>query len=103
MIRVSVLYPNGEGKKFDMAYYLSKHMPMVKRELGAACKRLDVDQGMGAAEPGSKPTFVAMAHLAFDSVEEFQKAFGPRADAIMGDVPNYTDIQPIMQISEVRM
>ena len=31
MIKVSVLYPNGSGAKFDMAYYLNSHMPMVDR------------------------------------------------------------------------
>jgi uncharacterized protein (TIGR02118 family) len=103
MIKVSVLYPSAEGKKFDMAYYCNRHMPMVKDKLGAACKRADVDQGLGGAQPGSRPAFVAMAHLIFDSVEAFQNAFGPHADAIMGDIPNYTDIQPLIQLSEIRM
>jgi uncharacterized protein (TIGR02118 family) len=44
-----------------------------------------------------------MAHLLFDSVEAFQSAFGPNADSIMADVPNYTDIEPILQISEVKV
>jgi uncharacterized protein (TIGR02118 family) len=39
----------------------------------------------------------------FDSVEAFQAAFAPRADAIMGDIANYTDAQPIVQIGEVRL
>ena len=103
MIKVSVLYQDADGKKFDMQYYCDKHIPMVKQRLGSACKRLDVDQGMGGGQPGSKPAFVAMAHLLFDSVEEFQGAFAPHADEIMGDIPNYTDIQPTIQLSEVRM
>jgi uncharacterized protein (TIGR02118 family) len=56
---------------------------------------------LGGAQPGSKPAFVAVAHQLFDSVEIFQKAFGPHAASIMEDVPNYTDIQPIVQISNV--
>ena len=102
MIKVSVLYENAEGKKFDMAYYTGKHIPMVKQKLGAACRGVDVDQGLGGAQPGSKPAFVVMAHLRFDSVEAFQQAFGPHAATIMGDIPNYTDIQPVVQISEVK-
>ena len=103
MIRVSVLYRNTEGKKFDMAYYCNRHIPMVKQKLGAACKRVDVDQGLGGAQAGSKPAFVAMAHLIFDSVDAFQKAFEPHAGAIMGDIPNYTDIEPLIQVNEVKM
>jgi hypothetical protein len=27
-----VFYPNGSGSQFDMAYYLTKHMPMVQQK-----------------------------------------------------------------------
>jgi uncharacterized protein (TIGR02118 family) len=103
MIKVSVFYENTEGKKFDMGYYCDKHIPMIKHKLGNACKRVDIDQGVSCAQPGSKPAFVVMAHLLFDSVDAFQKAFGPHADVIMEDVPNYTNIQPILQLNEVKM
>jgi uncharacterized protein (TIGR02118 family) len=103
MIRVSVLYTNAEGNRFDMAYYCNKHIPMVKQKLGDACKGISVDQGLGGAQPGSRPTFTAMAHLSFASVEAFQDAFGPHAEAIMGDIPNYTDIEPIIQVNDVKM
>jgi len=36
-------------------------------------------------------------------VEAFQKSFGPNAGEILGDIPNYTNIQPIVQISEVTL
>jgi uncharacterized protein (TIGR02118 family) len=103
MIKVSVFYPDEEGKRFDMEYYCNKHIPMVQQKLGGALKGEAVEQGLGGAEPGSRPIYVAMGHLYFDSVEAFQSAFGPNADSIMGDVPNYTDIQPTIQISEVKM
>jgi uncharacterized protein (TIGR02118 family) len=44
-----------------------------------------------------------MGHLYFDSVADFQSAFGPHAKTIMADIPNYTDIQPTIQVSEVRI
>jgi uncharacterized protein (TIGR02118 family) len=103
MIKVSVFYPNEEGKKFDIEYYCNKHMPMVKQKCGAACKGVAVEQGLGGAEPGSRATYIAMGHLYFDSVEAFQAAFGPHTAEIMGDIPNYTNIQPSIQISEVKM
>jgi len=103
MIKVSVLYPNDEGKTFNMEYYCNKHIPMVQEKLGAACKGVAVEQGLGGAEPGSPATYIAMGHLYFDSVEAFQTAFGPHTEAIMGDIPNYTDTQPAIQISEVKI
>ena len=103
MIKVSVFYPNMEGKKFDMEYYCQKHIPMVQQKLGAACKRVAVEQGLAGAQPGSRAAYIGMGHLYFDSVEAFQTAFGPQARAIMDDIPNYTDIQPTIQISEVKI
>jgi uncharacterized protein (TIGR02118 family) len=103
MIKVTVFYPNEEGKKFDMDYYCNKHMPMVKQKLGAALKEHAVEQGLGGGEPGAPALYIGMGHLYFDSVEAFQTAFGPHAESIMKDVPNYTDIQPAIQISEVKI
>jgi uncharacterized protein (TIGR02118 family) len=103
MIKVSVLYPNTEGAKFDMEYYLNKHIPMVQQKLGAACKSIAVDLGLGSAEPGSRPPYVVMGHMYFDSPETFQAAIGPHMQANMGDIPNFTNTQPAIQISEVKM
>jgi uncharacterized protein (TIGR02118 family) len=103
MIKVSVLYPNDTGSKFDMDYYCQKHIPMVRQKVGVACKRVDVEQGLAGGTPGSQPAYVAIGHLYFESVPAFQAAFAPHADEIMGDIPNYTNLQPIIQISEVKM
>jgi uncharacterized protein (TIGR02118 family) len=62
MIKVSVLYPNKPGAKFDMAYYCAKHMPMVQQKLGAACNSVAFEQGIAGAMPGSPPAFIAMGH-----------------------------------------
>jgi uncharacterized protein (TIGR03435 family) len=65
--------------------------------------RVAVKHGLGGGEPGSPPACVAMGHLLFDSVEAFQHAWAPHADAIVGDVPNYTNTLPIVQVSEVKL
>src|SRR6516164_6108684 len=103
MIKVSVFYADREGSKFDMDCYCNSHIPMVRGKLGAACKGAAVGHGIVGATPGSRPGFIAMGHLYFESVEEFQAAFGPHAEAIMADIRNYTDIQPTIQISEVKI
>lgn len=103
MIKVSVLYPDRDGSKFDMDYYCKRHIPMVQQKLGAACKGVAVEQGVSGATPGSRAAYVAMGHLYFDSAEAFQTAFGPHAQSIMADIPNYTDIEPVIQVSEVKV
>ena len=101
MIKVSVLYPNTAGSKFDMDYYLKSHTPMVQQKLGAALKSVAIEEGIAGGGPGTQPTYRVLCHLGFDSVDSFNAAFAPHAQAIMGDIPNYTDVSPVLQISEV--
>ena len=103
MVKVSVFYPNTAGGTFDMPYYLHQHMPMVRQKLGPALKGSSVEQGLAGGQPGSPPAYVARGHLLFDSVEAFQQAWGPHAEAIVGDVPKYTNTQPTIQVSQVKL
>jgi len=103
MITVSVFYPSQEGKAFDMGYYCNSHIPMLANRLGASCKNISVEQGIAGGAPGTSATYAVIAHLSFDSVDAFQSAFAPHAPEIMADIPNYTTIEPVIQISEVKM
>jgi uncharacterized protein (TIGR02118 family) len=103
MIRVSVLYPNEETKRFDMDYYCNQHMPMVKEKLGSALIGASVEQGISSAEPGSPATYIAIGQLQFVSMEDFQACWEPNVESFMEDVQNYTDIEPMVQISEIIM
>ena len=47
MTKVSVLYPNGENKTFDMDYYCNTHLPMVSGLLGDFLKGATVEKGLG--------------------------------------------------------
>lgn len=101
MIKVTVMYPNAPGVRFDHAYYRDRHMPMVQELLGKACKFYTVDKGLGGAGPGEPPAYVAMCHIYCETLEAFQTAFGPHAEEILDDIPNYTDQAPVIQFSEV--
>ena len=101
MTKVSVIYPNGPGKTFDMDYYCNTHLPLVGNLLGDSLKGATVEKGLGGATPGSTAPFAGMGNMYFDSVEDFGKAFGPNAEKIMSDLPNFTNIEPIVQVSEV--
>lgn len=103
MIKVSVFYANGEGKHFDMDYYCKKHIPLVQRLCGAAIKGVAVEQGTSGAAPGTAPQFLAMGHMYFVSVEAYSAAIGPHLDEILADIPKYTNVQPTIQISEVKI
>lgn len=103
MVKVSVFYPKTADSRFDMSYYLTKHIPMVQQKLGAALRGTSVEEGLAGAQPGTPPAYAAMGHLLFDSVDAFLQAFGPHAAAIIGDIPNYTNTQPTIQVSDVKL
>ena len=101
MIKMSVYYPAAGGSKFDHDYYRTRHMPLIQQRLGAACLRYEIEKGLAGGEPGSAPKFVAACHVYSPSLAAFQQAFAPHRAEIVADVANYTDIQPIVQISEI--
>ena len=101
MIKVSVMYPYAAGARFDHAYYRERHMPMMKRLLGAACVYYTVDKGISGRGAGTDPVYVARCDFVCTSVEAFQAARAPHAQEIGDDIARYTDIQPVLQISEV--
>ena len=103
MIKVYVMYPNEEGKPFDMDYYLGTHIPLVQARLGAALKSVGVEAGVAGVSPEGDPAYVTVGWLVFDSLDAFQSAFRPHADEILGDIPNFTMIQPVIQIFEVKV
>lgn len=87
-----------------MDYYINTHMPMSMEKLGPALRGLSVEQGLPVADlPGRQPTYIAMCHMLFDSAEAFMEAFTPHQALLQGDMPNYTDIEPVFQFSEVRI
>ncbi|PTX44635.1 uncharacterized protein (TIGR02118 family) [Christiangramia gaetbulicola] len=101
MVKLSVMYPNQDGKKFDLDYYCNQHVGLVGKLLGAAVKSASVEKGLGGNAPDSPAVYIAIGNLYFESMDAFHKSFGPNADAIMGDLPNFTDIEPVVQISEI--
>ena len=101
MIKVSVMYPNKPGARFDHDYYRDRHMPLVQRLMGPHCKYYTVDKGLSGGEPDAPATYLAMCHIFCDSVESFQAGFGPHAKEILADIANYTDLAPVLQISDV--
>ena len=103
MIKISILYPNSKNTRFDIGYYIDKHMPLAIELLSAhsGFNGVSVEHGLSGAVPGTDAPYVAMCHFLFDSVESFSAAFTPNAAVLQGDIPNYTDSEAVIQVSEV--
>ena len=101
MVKVTILYPNADGKTFDTDYYSNKHMPMVADLLGEALKFFKIDKGIAGRTPDEPIPYLAIGYLYFDKLSDYEDAFAPVAGQIIGDIPNYTNTQPVLQISEI--
>ena len=101
MIKVDIIYPNGEGHTFDMDYYANQHMPMVAELFGDSLKFYRIDKGISGRTPDDPIPYLAIGTFYFDQLSAYQNSFGPNAEKILSDIPNYTNIQPEVLISEV--
>jgi uncharacterized protein (TIGR02118 family) len=101
MIVVSVMYPAAADAKFDMQYYLEKHIPMVGERWGTmGLRETKVLRGVSGPEGGAA-TYPVVALLTFDSADALQKAMAQHGKEIVGDVANFTNITPIIQVNDV--
>jgi uncharacterized protein (TIGR02118 family) len=103
MFNISSIYPNKENYRFDFDYYLNRHMPMsIERLSGTKGFRgVSVERGISIEEPAIASSYIAMCHYYFDTLDDFMAAFMPHAEELQGDIVNYTDIEPVIQINEV--
>jgi uncharacterized protein (TIGR02118 family) len=102
MFKVAILYPNGDDKTFDMDYYEKKHMPMVAGFLGKNLNFYEINKGIAGRTPNDKVPFVAVGYFYITDVAEYNKAIAQNRDAVVSDFKNYTNIQPVVQISEIK-
>lgn len=101
LIKISVMYPFAEGKTFDMNYYETKHMPMVAGYLGENLVKYTIEKGIASGIPNTPLPFMAIGIFYVKSLSDYQAAIAPNRDTIRKDFANYTNITPIILVSEV--
>ena len=100
MIKVTFLYPNNDGSRFDLEYYTTAHLQLSREKFGTALKGLTVDRCFSGIEPGSNPAFHVVAHLLFETLDEFYASLIPNIEEFKADALKYTDVEPTILISE---
>jgi len=103
MIKVAIFYPNGEGNTFDMDYYSNKHMPMAARLFGDSLKAMAIDKGLASGTPDTPLPYLAIGYFYFETMSSFQNSMKANSATLRADIQNYTNIKPVIQISEVQL
>ncbi|WP_395155386.1 EthD family reductase [Ilumatobacter sp.] len=91
MIKVSVMYPNGDDPTFDMEYYKTAHMEIVDRTMQPS--RWEIESGMDGP-------YIAIGNLYFESMEAMQAGMGGAGEAL-ADIPNFTKTGSAVQVSQI--
>ncbi|MEP4196560.1 MAG: EthD family reductase [Aliishimia sp.] len=98
-LSLQVIYPISDDTHFDMDYYLGTHMGLVDTHMGAHIGSTLVTKGL-AGGPDAPPGIYAIASMMFTDQAAMDAALGASAP-VMGDIPNFTDVQPQILIGEV--
>jgi uncharacterized protein (TIGR02118 family) len=103
MIRVTVLFPKTDDSHFDMDYYLSKHVPMTTAKLQSLGIPVEaqVDETLGSVPPGEPAPYAAIGYLLFEKMEDLQNGLATHGAEIMADIPNFTNVQPMIQVGNI--
>lgn len=99
MIRISAVYPNEAGSRFDADYYQNSHEPFAKgllEPLGLCGLRTVLGE---TALDGSAPAYWAISEMHFTSREACDAALAACGTALFADIPNYTNVAPVLQVS----
>jgi uncharacterized protein (TIGR02118 family) len=100
MVTISVLYPKTDQSTFDYSYYTAKHLPIVRERWGSmGLVSLTPIRGVATLD-GSTPSFEFLGLLAFESMEAMQAALAAHGAEVIGDVPNFTNVTPIIQVNQ---
>jgi len=100
-VKLVVTYPYAENAHFDFEYYVNRHVKMIEELLGSALKGCEIEKGLFGATPKEKPQYIARCCMHFESTEVMGSALSQHGKQIQSDVPNYTTIKPLMQVSEI--
>ncbi|MCP4818508.1 MAG: EthD family reductase [Shimia sp.] len=99
-VSLQVLYPVGEGTTFDHDYYASTHMGLVAEHMGPHISSAQASKGLGGGGPDVPAPYHAIATITFANQAAMDAAMAA-AGPVMGDIPNFTNVQPTVMIGEV--
>jgi uncharacterized protein (TIGR02118 family) len=97
-ISLHVLYPGGNGSRFDYDYYFSTHAPLVEKHFGPHLRQTILARTTASA-PADPPAYHLIATFVFADQAAFDAAMAV-AEPVLADIPRFTDTTPQMQIGE---
>ena len=95
------MYPNQKDSHFDLEYYRTKHMALVEKHMKPfGLLRTEILWGLSGGN-GQPAPYVCIGNLYFDLADGYERGSVASGSVLRVDIPNFTDVAPIRQISEI--
>jgi len=99
MIKITITYSIDANDWFDMDYYISKHLTMSQSIFSEVLKGITIDYITNEKHQITQVT----GALYFENAADFYKKFIPAQEALTKDALLYTNSEPIVQISDIKL
>jgi uncharacterized protein (TIGR02118 family) len=96
------MYPNTPNTEFDFEYYTKQHIPMAKKLWANKLLNVQVVKNARLSESHNKKSdYLVIATFEVTNMEDLHNLIKNHSEQLSNDFPNYTNVKPIIQISEV--
>jgi hypothetical protein len=71
--------------------------------LSDSLKAMAIDKGLANGTPDTLLPYLAIGYFYFETMSACQNSMKAHAPKLRTDIPNYTNVKPVIQISEVQL
>ena len=97
---MTIVYPSGEGTKFDPDYYRDHHLKLIMKLYGKSIARFELRRGLPGAD-GAPPPFVATITIWIADPKAFDAAAAIHQAGLRADVSKFTNSQLTAQRDKI--
>ena len=99
---MTIVYPAGEGIKFDADYYRDHHLKTIMRLYGKTISRFELRKVAPAAAGAPPIPYSAAVNIWIADLDAFNAANAKHGPTLVADVPNFTNSQPTIQYDKLQ-
>lgn len=99
---LTILYPYGNPDTFNHDYYRDSHLPMIMKLCGTkAISRFELRKGLSSQDGTGAPPYTATINIYIGDQEAFDEAGKLHNQTMIDDVPNFSQVHPVIIPTEV--
>jgi uncharacterized protein (TIGR02118 family) len=98
---MTIVYPAGEGIRFDADYYRDHHLRTIMSLYGSSIARFELRTVMPAAAGAPPEPHAAAVNIWIGDLAAFDAGNARHGATLVADVPNFTNAMPMIQYDKI--